>query len=248
MYPLRNQPSGTGSTIQQVASDNSGPPSYADMLKSKQAPLKQNESNKSTISPPNETNESSSSRAQSPAVHMKTDSVSTSGIASSEMNGPISLSSSDLSPTNPVDASNVPSSAFVNNDSNLARRNSSASDHNQQHHHQQQQHSSSPSHQQYNSRGRGGRGGNHRYSNDRRPGSNNNLNRGGRGGGRRSMNNNNGGPNGPPPYPSRPSGARSNGRFFDRSRGGGNYHNSNQTVYRFTGNTGNAEPQVHHTE
>ncbi|CAF1522880.1 unnamed protein product, partial [Adineta steineri] len=38
-------------------------------------------------------------------------------------------------------------------------------------------------------------------------------------------------------------------RFFDRSRGGGgNYHNSNQTVHRFTGSAGNVEPQVHYAE
>ncbi|UJR37007.1 hypothetical protein I4U23_029714 [Adineta vaga] len=237
---------------QQQANDNNGPRTYADMLKVKQTPQQQTESTKS---PTNETNDLSSSRAQSPInnttnnTNPKTDSVS----VNPETNGPLSSSSSDLSPSNQTEPPGASQSLTIN-DSNAARRNSSASDHPQQQ--QQQQHSSSPSHQQYNnSRGRGGgRGGgggvNYRYSNERRSGSSNSLNRGGggRGGGRRSVNNN-AGPNGPPSYQPRGSGSRGNGRFFDRPRGGGgNYHNSNQTVHRFTGNTGNVEPQVHYAE
>ena len=265
LSPSRNQQQ--QQQQQQQSIDNNGPRSYADMLKLKQAPQKQSESSKSTISPPNEANDLSPSRAQSPVNNNNTkmDSVSTSGIVSLETDGP---SSSDLSPSNQPESSSVPAAppslpnSSRNADSTLPRRNSSTSDHPQQ---QQQQHPS-PSHQQYNnSRGRGGRGGNYRYSNDRRPGANNGLNRGGRGGGpgRRPMNNtNNTGSNGPPqaqsqsqsqvqsqqpppPYQARVSGGRGNGRYFDRHRGGGNYHNSNPTVHRFTSNTGNVEPQVH---
>lgn len=240
---------------QQQANDNNGPRTYADMLKVKQIP--QQQQTDSTKSPTNELNDLSSPRAQSPINNAnttttnnnpKTDSVS----VNAETNGPLSSSSSDLSPSNPTEPA-IPSQSSTINDSNPARRNSSASDH------PQQQHSSSPSHQQYsNSRGRGGgrggNGGSYRYpNNERRSGSNNSLNRGGGGGGgggrgRRPVNNNVGS-NGPSGYQQRGGGGRGNGRFFDRSRGGGgNYHNSNQTVHRFTGNTGNVEPQVHYAE
>ncbi|CAF1220241.1 unnamed protein product [Adineta steineri] len=234
---------------QQQSIDNNGPRTYADMLKVKTIP--QQQQTDSTKSPTNETNDLSSPRGQSPINNNpKTDSVS----VNPETNGPLSSSSaSDLSPSNQTEPPAPTSQSSTINESNPVRRNSSASDH------PQQQHSSSPSHQQYNnSRGRGGGGGrgggNYRYSNERRSGSSNSLNRGGggggggRGGGRRSVNNN-AGPNGPPAYQSRGSGNRGNGRFFDRSRGGGgNYHNSNQTVHRFTGSAGNVEPQVHYAE
>ncbi|CAF3456065.1 unnamed protein product [Rotaria sp. Silwood1] len=226
---------------QQQPNDNNGPRTYADMLKTKQAP--QQQSTESTKSPTNETNDITSPRAQSPitnTTNSKTDSVS----INTETNGPLSPSLSDISPSNQIEPPTNSQSSTINDASNSIRRNSSASDQPQQQQQQQQQqpqqqqqqqqqqqhqqqHTSSPSHQQYsNSRGRG-RGGNYRYSHERRSGSSNSLNRGGgggggsnRGGGRRTVNNN----AGPPTYQSRGSGGRGTGRYFDRSRGGGGFH------------------------
>ena len=206
------------------ANDNNGPRSYADTLK-----IKQNAPNKSTVSPPNESNDS---RAQSP-------STSIAALALSETNG----STSDLSSTHPIE----PTAANIESTTN-PRRNSSASTdhpnpnphHHHHHHHQQQQQQQQ---QHYNPmRGRIHRG------NNRRP-MPTNFNRGAGRGGRRSMNHNLGS-NGSPgsPYQGRAR-ANHNARYFDRPRGAGtNYHNSNPTVHRFTGNTAQLEPQVHSNE
>lgn len=200
--------------------DNNGPRTYADTLKIKNAPTK------STVSPPNESNDS---RAQSPSTGIG-------GLVLSETNG----STSDLSSTHPVEpTANLPN----NNDSTVnPRRNSSAStDH--PHPHQHQHPHQHPHQQHYNPmRGRIHRG-NHRRSTPT------NFNRGGGRGARRSMNHNIAS-NGPPgsPYQGRAR-ANHNPRYFDRPRGAGtNYHNSNPTVHRFTGNTAQPEPQVHSNE
>lgn len=204
--------------------DNNGPRSYADTLK-----IKQNAPTKSTISPPNESNDS---RAQSPSTGIA-------NLALSETNG----STPDLSTTHPVEPS-----ANINDSTVNPRRNSSASTdhpnpHHQQHPQQQQQHQHQHQQQHYNPmRGRIHRG-NHRRS------APTNFNRGTGRGGRRSMNHNvasNGSPGSP--YQGRAR-ANHNPRYFDRPRGAGtNYHNSNPTVHRFTGNTVQLEPQVHSNE